>query len=130
MVLKSENLGLRQKYSRYMRMTFPKKVKNGGNNERCDEETGLSFYLSFTRFCCTARPLRLAFADALYLVTADRDSAIAAAYASGGHSMQAIGDYFGLHYSRINMIVLNVERAKRKILFFFFLLICKFLQAT
>ncbi len=36
---------------------------------------------------------------------ADRDSAIATAYASGGHTMKDIGDYFGLHYSRISKIV-------------------------
>ncbi len=36
---------------------------------------------------------------------ADRDSAIAAAYASGGHTMKGIGDYFGLHYSRVSKIV-------------------------
>jgi hypothetical protein len=45
---------------------------------------------------------------------ADRDSAIAAAYASGGHTMKAIGDYFSLHYSRISKIVRNAEQAKRK----------------
>jgi hypothetical protein len=34
-----------------------------------------------------------------------RDRAIAAAYASGGYTMQDIGDYFGLHYSRVSKIV-------------------------
>ncbi len=71
-----------------------------------------------------ARPLRLEFAGALYHVTsrgdgredifravgdrrvfvdvladqthADRDQAIKAAYASGGYTMQEIGDYFAL----------------------------------
>ncbi len=36
---------------------------------------------------------------------ADRDTAIAAAYASGAYTMKQIGDYFGLHYSRISKIV-------------------------
>ena len=39
----------------------------------------------------------------------NRDSAIQQAYASGGYSMKAIGDYFGLHYSRVSRIV-NYER--------------------
>ena len=44
----------------------------------------------------------------------NRDSAIQHAYASGGYSMKAIGDYFGLHYSRVSRIV-NCERmAKNK----------------
>ncbi len=45
---------------------------------------------------------------------ADRDGAIAAAYASGGHTMKDIGDYFGLHYSRVSKIVRHAERAKGK----------------
>jgi putative transposase len=36
---------------------------------------------------------------------ADRHSAIAATYASGGHTMKEIGDYFGLHYSRLSKII-------------------------
>lgn len=35
----------------------------------------------------------------------DRDRAIAAAYASGTYSMREIGDFFGLHLSRISRIV-------------------------
>lgn len=35
----------------------------------------------------------------------DRDSAIRAAHESGGYSMREIGDYFGLHYSRVSRIV-------------------------
>ena len=34
-----------------------------------------------------------------------RDHAIIAAYASGGYTMQDVGDYFGLHYSRVSKIV-------------------------
>jgi hypothetical protein len=45
---------------------------------------------------------------------ADRDSAIAAAYASGAHTMKGIGDYFGLHYSRVSKIVQNAEETMRK----------------
>jgi len=35
----------------------------------------------------------------------DRDLAIAAAYTSGGYTLREIGDYFGLHYSRVSKIV-------------------------
>lgn len=35
----------------------------------------------------------------------DRDEAIINAYKSGGYSMKELGDYFGLHYSRISRIV-------------------------
>ena len=34
-----------------------------------------------------------------------RNAAIAAAYASGSYSLKEIGDYFGLHYSRVSRIV-------------------------
>ena len=34
-----------------------------------------------------------------------RDAAIAAAYASGGYTLGEIGEYFGLHYSRVSRIV-------------------------
>ncbi|MEA3278662.1 MAG: hypothetical protein U9Q81_25865, partial [Pseudomonadota bacterium] len=44
----------------------------------------------------------------------DRDRAIAAAYASGGYTMQEIGDYFGLHYSRISKIVQAASGARAK----------------
>ncbi len=42
----------------------------------------------------------------------DRDHAIAAAYASGGYTMRAIGDYFGLHYSRVSKIVQAATRVR------------------
>jgi len=42
----------------------------------------------------------------------DRDVAIAMAYRSGGYSMKKIGDYFGLHYSRVSRII--QEQAKSK----------------
>ncbi|MGN8160073.1 REP-associated tyrosine transposase [Salinisphaera sp. SWV1] len=38
-----------------------------------------------------------------------RDAAIAAAYASGGYTMQEIGQHFGLHYSRISRIIKRFE---------------------
>ncbi len=44
----------------------------------------------------------------------DRDQAIAQAYASGGYSQKAIGDYFGLHYSRVSRIVAGRARAKAR----------------
>ena len=34
-----------------------------------------------------------------------RDEAIVNAYASGGYSMKEVGDYFGLHYSRVSRIL-------------------------
>ena len=42
----------------------------------------------------------------------ERDAAISAAFASGSYTQQEIGDYFGLHYSRVSKIV----RAKRQLL--------------
>ncbi|MDZ7662083.1 MAG: helix-turn-helix domain-containing protein [Thiohalophilus sp.] len=42
-----------------------------------------------------------------------RDEAIRLAYASGGYSMKEIGEYLGLHYSRVSRI-LKDERAKGK----------------
>ena len=38
-----------------------------------------------------------------------RDDAIRAAYNSGGYTLKAIGDYFGLHYSTISRIVSHVK---------------------
>jgi putative transposase len=35
----------------------------------------------------------------------DRDTAIVAAYLDGGHTMKAIGEHFGLHYSMVSRIV-------------------------
>ncbi|MEY2680534.1 MAG: hypothetical protein RL661_765 [Pseudomonadota bacterium] len=43
-----------------------------------------------------------------------RDEAIAQAYASGGYSLKDIGDYFGLHYSRVSRILKNQQIAKGK----------------
>lgn len=42
----------------------------------------------------------------------DRDSAIAAAYASGGYTLKDIGDYFGLHYSRVSRVVQAAEQSR------------------
>ena len=36
-----------------------------------------------------------------------RNAAIVDAYASGGYSMKAVGDYFGLHYSTVSGIISN-----------------------
>jgi putative transposase len=36
---------------------------------------------------------------------ADQDEAIKATYASGGYTMKEIGDYFGLHPSRVSKII-------------------------
>jgi len=43
-----------------------------------------------------------------------RDRAIAEAYASGGYTMQEIGDYFGLHYSRVSKIVRAEAEERRR----------------
>lgn len=45
---------------------------------------------------------------------AERDRAIAYAYASGGYTMQEIGDYFGLHYSRVSKIVRAEAQERRR----------------
>lgn len=52
------------------------------------------------------RPLDQYLLDAGY-----RDDAIVEAYASGGYTLQEIGDHFGLHYSRISKII---KKAKGK----------------
>ena len=44
----------------------------------------------------------------------ERDEAIRHAYESGGYSLQAVGDHFGLHYSRVSRIVSASEKAKNK----------------
>ena len=44
----------------------------------------------------------------------DRDEAIAAAYASDGYTLKAIGEYFGLHYAQISRIVRRMKDAKGK----------------
>jgi REP element-mobilizing transposase RayT len=43
-----------------------------------------------------------------------RNEAIIAAYASGGHTMRQIGDYFGLHYSRVSKIIRAADQASLK----------------
>ena len=42
----------------------------------------------------------------------DRNEVIAAAYASGGYKLKAIGDYFGVHYAQ-SRIVRRMQDAKR-----------------
>ncbi|MEN8169443.1 MAG: hypothetical protein ABFS08_04395 [Pseudomonadota bacterium] len=42
-----------------------------------------------------------------------RDEGIVMAYASGGYSMKEIGEYFGLHYSRVSRL-LKAAKAKGK----------------
>lgn len=43
-----------------------------------------------------------------------RDDGIEDAYLSGGYSMKDIGDYYGLHYSRVSRILLACKKAKDK----------------
>jgi putative transposase len=47
-------------------------------------------------------------------LAANRNEAIELSYASGGYSMKEIGDYYGLHYSRISRIIGLIEKAKDK----------------
>jgi REP element-mobilizing transposase RayT len=42
----------------------------------------------------------------------ERNHAIVAAYASGGYTMQEIGDFFGVHYSRVSKIVQGAARTR------------------
>ncbi|HEU0197843.1 MAG TPA: transposase, partial [Nevskiaceae bacterium] len=56
-----------------------------------------------------ARPLAAYAAEA-----ENRDAAIAAAYASGGYSMREVGEYFGLHYSRVSRILNRSRRNEAK----------------
>jgi putative transposase len=50
----------------------------------------------------------------LLKVNRDRDTAIVAAYRSGGYNMKAIGDHFGLHYSMVSRIVKRAMDSKFK----------------
>lgn len=43
-----------------------------------------------------------------------RDEAIVLSYASGGYSMKQIGDYYGLHYSRVSRIINGIRMANSK----------------
>lgn len=43
----------------------------------------------------------------------DRNDAMVLAYLSGGYGMKEIGDYCGVHYSRVSRIV-NAAKAKGK----------------
>ncbi len=46
----------------------------------------------------------------------NRNESIVVAYASGGYNLKQIGDYHGLHYSRVSRIVANNKlEAKGKI---------------
>ena len=44
----------------------------------------------------------------------ERNDAIVAAYRSGGYTLRDIGDFFGLHYSRISKIVQAADLALRE----------------
>ena len=44
----------------------------------------------------------------------NRNQAIQLSYASGGYSMKEIGDYYGIHYSRISRIINEPVKAKGK----------------
>ena len=57
------------------------------------------------------RPKHLGFYKKKY---PDRNTAITQAYRSGSYSMEEIGNYFGLHYSRISRVIRNFEKAKYK----------------
>ncbi len=43
-----------------------------------------------------------------------RNEGIFNAYASGGYSMKEIGDYYGLHYSRVSRLLSDARKAKDK----------------
>lgn len=47
-------------------------------------------------------------------VSTNRNTAIYAAYQSGGYSLKEIGEYFGLHYSRVSRILAEERKAKSK----------------
>lgn len=44
----------------------------------------------------------------------ERNTAIAFAYHSGGYSMEEVGDYFGLHYSRVSRVIRDFEKTRNK----------------
>jgi hypothetical protein len=43
-----------------------------------------------------------------------RNDAIVAAYRSGGYTLRDIGDFFGMHYSRVSKIVQAADAARRR----------------
>ena len=45
-------------------------------------------------------------------VSGGRDFAVRRAYESGGYSMREIGEYFGLHYSRVSRIINRKAKGK------------------
>lgn len=45
---------------------------------------------------------------------ANRNEAITQSYASGGYSMKEIGDYYGLHYSRVSRLLAEAIKSKDK----------------
>lgn len=47
-------------------------------------------------------------------ISTNRNTAIYAAYQSGGYSLKEVGDYFGLHYSRVSRILTEEKKAKNK----------------
>ena len=51
---------------------------------------------------------------AVYRNQTDRDRAIVDAFMNGGSTMRAIGEHFGIHYSRVSRIVSNAERARAR----------------
>ena len=44
--------------------------------------------------------------------SASRNQAIHLSYASGGYSMKELGEYYGLHYSRISRIINDPKKSK------------------
>ena len=44
----------------------------------------------------------------------ERNDTIVAAYRSGGYTLRDIGDFFGLHYSRISKIIQAADSARRE----------------
>lgn len=52
--------------------------------------------------------------DAYTKQAADRNDAICLAFRGGGHSMKAIGDHFGLHYSSVSKIIKASENSPFK----------------
>ena len=51
---------------------------------------------------------------AVYRNMMDRDRAIVDAFMNGGSTMRAIGEHFGIHYTRVSRIVSNAERARAR----------------
>ena len=54
----------------------------------------------------------------------NRNLAIVLAYQSGGYTMKEIGEYFGVHYSRVSRVLKSLEKARPDPEGFLYMIFC------